>query len=100
MSNNDQRAHCRRQIIMGVFVPDNIFREVVWLYQLADIMKIGASAAHCSIGTDSVGRNLCEVSYHVAVMPGTGSLETKAQKNGVVTIGHFQPRPILGNLEH
>ena len=79
MSNDDQRAHCRSQIVMRIVVTNNVFGKIIRLHELTDIVKVSTRTAHRAIGSNLVCGSFGEVRNDIAVMPGAGGFKAKTQ---------------------
>src|SRR5215831_12399270 len=88
MRNNNQSAHGRSEIIMRIFVCDNVLGKIIRLHQLTNVVKIGTGAADSPVGSNLVSRSLSQVCYDIAMMPGPRSLKTEPQQQRMITVRH------------
>jgi hypothetical protein len=63
MGKNDQGAHGGGQFIMKILPCRHVFREVLGLHQLSDVMEIGGNPAERCIGSDFLGASFSEVGH-------------------------------------
>src|ERR1700730_6948487 len=82
MRDDDQRAHRRSKVVVRIIVADDIFREIVRLYQLADIMKVSARTAHGTVGSYLVCSHFSQIRHYVAVVPGTRASRLSRSRRG------------------
>ncbi len=68
--DNDQRTHCRGQILVRVALEAHVFGEIVGLHQFPDIVKISTDAAESSVSADRFRRSFGQVRDHQAVVIG------------------------------
>jgi len=86
----DQRAHRRRQLFLGITAAHLIFDKILRLFQLADIVIIGAHPGQQGVSTDRLGSRLGEISDREGVVIGPGSLQRELAQQRMVEIRKFQ----------
>jgi hypothetical protein len=99
MRDDHQRAHRRREFIVRVSVVPHVFREVIRLHQLADVVKIGAHPDHRGVRADRLRGSLREIRDHEAVVVGAGRLNGHPLEQRVIEIREFQPGDVRGDAE-
>ena len=95
--DDDQRAHRRREFVVRVAVAPHVFREVIGLHELADVVKIGTHPAHRGVGADRLGGRFGEVGDDEAVVVGAGRFDGHALEQRVIQVGQLQPGDIRGD---
>ena len=99
MGEDHEGAHGRGQLVVGILVRGRVLREILGLGELADVVEVGTDTAKCGIGADLLGARLGKVGEGERVVIGPGSLEAEASEQGMVEIGHLEPRDVGGDPE-
>src|SRR5437762_8739365 len=82
MRDDDQRAHCRREIVMRISLEAHVFSEIFRLHQLTDIVKVRTDAAERPVCTDRFGGSFGQISYHEAMVIGARRFDGHGRSNG------------------
>ena len=99
MGDDDERAHRRRQVVVGVVARMHVFREIFGLHEFADIVEVGADPAEGGVRPDGLRSRFRQVRHGEAVVVGAGGLHAQALEKRMVQVTHLQPGNIGGDFK-
>lgn len=83
----------------GVLTGGRVLGKILGFGKLADVVEIGTDAAEGGVGPDLLGAGLGKVGEGQGMVIRPGSLEAQTAQQGMVQVGHLQPRDVGGDAE-
>ena len=99
VSEDDQRAHCRRKIIVRIALEVHVFGEVFRLHQFADVVEIGTDTTKRGVRADLLRGRLGQVRHDQTVMVRARRLDGHATQQRMVQVGSFEPGNVRRDLK-
>src|SRR5215831_16451812 len=91
VGNDDERAHGWREIVVRIALKIHVLGVILRLYQLADVMEVGADSAKGRVCADGFGSGFGQIGDDEAMVIGARSFDCHSSKKRMVEVRGLEP---------